>query len=75
MVKNVLNMILWHPKMNIKYCKITYLHRGSQGDLKSIDGRHIDGLERGFLILNDNKQIPLHRIVKIEYEERIIWMK
>ena len=75
MVKNVLDMILWHPKMEIKKCKITYVHRGSKGNLKTIEGSHITKLERGFLILDEGTQIPCHRIVKIECNNEIIWNK
>ncbi|MBM4240997.1 MAG: DUF504 domain-containing protein [Euryarchaeota archaeon] len=75
MAKNILDMVIWHPEMEIGRCEITYLHRGSPGNLKSVDGYMIDRLERGFLILNDGTQIPFHRIVKIEYDEDIIWKK
>jgi uncharacterized protein len=75
MAKNVIDMILWHPKMEIKKCKITYVHRGAPGNLKTIAGEQISKLERGFLILNDNTQIPCHRLVKIECNGKIIWNK
>jgi len=75
MVKNILDMILWHPKMEIEKCKITYVHRGAKGNLKTIEGSHINKLERGFLILDEGTQIPCHRIIKIECNNEIIWNK
>lgn len=75
MAKNVLDMILWHPKMEIKNCKITYVHRGAPGNLKTISGNQINYLERGFLILNDYTQIPCHRIIKIECNNKLTWHK
>ncbi len=75
MAKNVLDMILWHPKMDIKESKITYIHRGTKGNLKTIEGDQINRLERGFLILDEEKQIPYHRIIRIEYKDEIIWNK
>ena len=75
MAKNVLDMILWHPDMDIKLSKITYIHRGAKGNLKTIEGQHITKLERGFLILDEETQIPYHRIIKIEYNGTIIWSK
>ena len=62
MAKNILNMVLWHPRMKINQAKISYIHRGAPGNLKTIKGSFIDRLENGFLILNDGTQIPFHRI-------------
>ena len=63
MVKNVLDMILWHPEMEIEKCKITYVHRGAPGNLKTIEGSCISKLERGYLIIKDGTQNPCHRII------------
>lgn len=75
MAKNVLNMILWHPEMDVKKCSVTYVHRGAPGNLKKISCRRINNLERGFLILDDETQIPCHRILKIEYDNHLMWNK
>jgi len=75
MAKNILDMILWHPEMDIRKCNITYIHRGAPGNLKKIACSRISSLERGFLILDDETQIPCHRIVKIEYDDQILWNK
>jgi uncharacterized protein (UPF0248 family) len=75
MAKNVLNMILWHPEMDIDKCNITYVHRGAPGNLKKISCSRINNLERGFLIFDDETQIPCHRIVKIEYNNQVMWNK
>jgi len=75
MAKNILNMIIWHPEMETKKCRITYVHRGMPGNLKTIEGILIDKLEQGFLMLKDGAQIPYHRIVRIEYKNEIIYGK
>ncbi len=75
MAKNVLDMIFWHPEMDIKLSKITYVHRGSKGNLKTIKGDRINRLERGFLILDEDTQIPYHRIIKIQYKDKLLWNK
>jgi uncharacterized protein (UPF0248 family) len=75
MARHIINMILWHPEMDINEIKITYIHRGAPGDLKKINGNSIKRVERGFLILNDGNQIPYHRIVKIEINNKILWKK
>lgn len=75
MAKNILNMILWHPKMKISRSKISYIHRGARGNIKTIEGFLIDRLENGFIILKNGNQIPFHRIIKIEYNNKVIWSK
>ena len=75
MAKNILNMVLWHPKMKIDQVKISYIHRGAPGNLKTIKGSFIDRLENGFLILNDGAQIPFHRIIKIEYNDKTLYIR
>jgi uncharacterized protein (UPF0248 family) len=75
MARNIINMILWHPEMDINEIEITYIHRGAPGDLKKINGNSLERVERGFLILNEGTQIPYHRIVKIEINNKILWKK
>lgn len=75
MAKSILDMILWHPEMDVKQSKITYIHRGTKGNLKTINGNQINKLERGFLVLDHETQIPYHRIIKIEYKDKLIWKK
>ena len=75
MARHIINMILWHPEMEINEIKITYIHRGAPGDLKKINGNSLKRVERGFLILSDGTQIPYHRIVKIEINNKILWKK
>ncbi len=72
MAKNILNMILWHPEMRIDQAEISYIHRGAPGNLKTINGSFIDRMENGFLILNDGTQIPFHRIIKIDYNDKTL---
>lgn len=75
MAKNILNMILWHPEMDVEKIRITYVHRGARGNLKTISGSSIESLEGGFLILNEGTHIPYHRIVKIESDKKVLWKK
>ena len=75
MAKNILNMVFWHPEMEIDHTKVSYIHRGAPGNIKKISGTSIERIDNGFLVLNDEKQIPFHRIIKIEYEDKLIWKK
>jgi uncharacterized protein (UPF0248 family) len=75
MARNIINMILWHPDMEITETKITYIHRGAPKNLKTINGESIVRLEMGFLILKEDTQIPFHKIVKITNNNKILWKK
>lgn len=44
-------------------------------NIKTIDGDRIKKVERGFLILDDDTQIPHHRIMEIMCNDRIMWRK
>ena len=73
--KKHIEYVLWHPRMSIDHAKICYIHRGAPGNLKTIKGSFIDRLENGFLILNDGTQIPFHRIIKIEYNDKPLYIR
>jgi uncharacterized protein (UPF0248 family) len=75
MAKRYLDMLLWHPEKNINNCLITYKHRGIKGNLKTIPGSSILSLRGGFIILEDEKQIPCHRIIRIKCDNKILWEK
>jgi len=75
MAKRILDMLRWHPEMNMENCRVTYLHRGSVGNLKTIPATNIQTLEGGFMIMFDGTMVPYHRIVKIECDNRVIWKK
>ena len=62
MAKNVLDLLMWHPKWDIEECVISYVHRGAQRNLKTINGSEISRLERGFIILKDGRSIPCHQM-------------
>ena len=61
--------------MDFNKCQITYEHRGAPGNIKNIECSRVSGLERGFLILDDETHIPCHRIIKIIYKDKLIWNK
>lgn len=75
MARTIINMILWHPDMEITETKITYIHRGAPENLKTINGDSFVRFERGFIILKEDTQIPFHRIVKITNNNKILWKK
>ncbi|ADP78012.1 Protein of unknown function DUF504 [Methanothermus fervidus DSM 2088] len=72
MAQNIINMLKWHPKYDLSNCKITYIHRGSPGNLKTIKGSEIKNIDRGFIILKNDVAIPYHRIVKVQCKN-FVW--
>jgi uncharacterized protein len=75
MARTIINLILWHPEIQISETQITYIHRGVQGNLKKISGESIERVDRGFLILKEGTQIPFHRIIKIENNDKVLWKR
>ncbi|GAB6055331.1 DUF504 domain-containing protein [Methanobacterium movens] len=75
MAKSILNLLMWHPEKKLSTCKITYIHRGSPYNLKTVPGSKIKKIEKGFLVLKEDIQIPYHRIIKIECPDKLIWKK
>lgn len=63
------------PKMEKEKCQVTYSHRGSLGNIKTIPFDFIERLEGGFIVMVDGGMVPYHRIIKIECEGNIIWKK
>lgn len=75
MAKNILDLLFWHPNKEIDNTIISYIHRGATGNIKTITGDEIKRIEKGFLVLQDDIYIPLHRIIKIEYNQNLVWKK
>lgn len=74
--RDILNEIKWRFDPN--RCRVHYIHRGAPGDVMIIDGSAIKKIERSFMILKGDTQdvyIPLHRILKIEYDGRPVYSK
>ncbi|MCJ2513772.1 MAG: DUF504 domain-containing protein [Candidatus Thermoplasmatota archaeon] len=68
----ILNQIKWTEKFDLKKIIIYYLHRGAPGNTKSIYGKEIKLIGKSF-IETYSAFIPYHRILKIEYDRRIIF--
>jgi uncharacterized protein (UPF0248 family) len=75
LARRILDMLKWHPKMNLEECQVTYLHRGHGSNLKTIPATDIQRLEGGFMIMFDGSMVPYHRVIKIECDNNIIWKK
>lgn len=74
--RDLFNEIKW--RFNLSRCKIYYIHRGALGDVKIVEGSDIKKIDRSFLVLEgvvDDVYIPYHRILRIEFNNHIIFDK
>ncbi|SNQ60224.1 DUF504 domain-containing protein [Candidatus Methanoperedens nitratireducens] len=70
----LLNEIKW--KSDLHRCRVYYIHRGAPGNIKAVEGSAIRTIDRAFLILEGEPHevyIPYHRIVRIDYDDKIIF--
>ena len=73
--RELLNEIKWTGK-DLSKCKIYYINRGFPDDTAVVEGGQIIKIDRGFLILEGipyEKYIPYHRIIKMEYGDKVIF--
>ena len=76
--KEVLNELKWHPKKSLNSVVITFIHRGAEGDRKTILGREILSIGNSFFsYTSENREtyIPYHRIVEIRNDNVVLWSK
>lgn len=75
--RDILNEVKWKGGYGLSKCTVYYINRGSPNDIGIVSGRQI--IEIGsFLILEGypyESYIPFHRIVKIEYDDIVIFEK
>jgi uncharacterized protein len=69
-LRHLLNKIKW--TQNLENVTIWYRNRGSPNNMKSISGNQIIKIDISFLE-TPSASIPYHRILKIIYDEHIIF--
>ncbi len=72
--RDIFNEIKW--RFDLSKCRFNYIHRGAPGDVRVVDGKAIKAIEKSFLILAgtvDDVYLPYHRILRIEFDDRIIF--
>ena len=67
-----LNEIKWTK--DLKKAEIWYIHRGAPNNTKKISGVDIVNIGKSFFD-TENASIPYHRIIKIFYENEIIFIR
>lgn len=73
-----LNRLKWTERLS--GAKITIIHRGAPNNQKLILGKNITEIKKGhFMYLDDETgdetYIPMHRILSIELEGKVLWKK
>lgn len=72
--REVLNRLRWKEGESLSDAVIWYVHRGAPGDFQKISGAQIVALGKGFFDTAD-ATIPYHRILKIEHNGSILFLK
>jgi uncharacterized protein (UPF0248 family) len=73
--KKHIEYVLWHPRMSIDHAKISYIHRGAPGNLKTIKGCFVDQIGKWVLDTKRWNSNPFHRIIKIEYNDKPLYIR
>lgn len=71
-IREILNEIKWRRRYDLNSVRIFYIHRGAPNDIKEISGDDITSIQKTFLEIDDT-MIPHHRIMKIIYEDSILF--
>ena len=72
--REILNKLKWRQDFNLDNAEIWYVHRGAPNDTKIISGKEIIDLEKSFM-KTTSAMIPYHRIFKIKYKEKFIFIR
>ncbi len=72
--RQILNKLKWTVGESLDEATIWYLHRGAPGNRLGLSGSMITSLEKGFFE-TDDAVIPYHRILRIEYRDKVIFDK
>ena len=75
MVFQVLNRLKWTGRLG--YAEVTFVHRGAPGDIKTISGKNITEVRKGYMVYSNLEEtvIPLHRIVEVRVSGEVVWRK
>ena len=72
--RDILNELKWKDDFSLDDAEIQYIHRGAPNDTKTISGTQITNLEKSFM-QTESAMIPYHRIIKITYKNKTIFIR
>ncbi|MBP2145056.1 uncharacterized protein (UPF0248 family) [Methanofollis sp. W23] len=70
--------LLHDPSYDFDEVEVAYLDRGAPEDRSTVRGSEIRAIERGhFIVCVRGKEtfIPLHRLLEIRYQGRLMWAR
>lgn len=75
MVYNTLNRIKWTGKLD--NCEVVIVHRNSADNKKTIKGRNITEIKKGYFLYKNTREIyiPMHRILEVRLHGKIVWKR
>jgi hypothetical protein len=81
-LREVLNKIFWDKRLNVEDYVLTFIHRGVEGDKKTISCKSIIKVGRSWFIYRSTKNmgevfIPYHRVLEIKNIKtgKVLWKK
>ena len=72
--REILNNLKWNSEFDINCVEVWYVHRGAPKDTKIISGKEIVSLDKSFMHIK-SAPIPYHRIFKIIYKKKVIFLR
>jgi len=75
LVSEVLKEIWWRDDRDFSLVKIEYIHRGAPGDVMEVPGTVVATLEKSFFVLDGDTSIPYHRIIRVDYGEKTVFLR
>jgi uncharacterized protein (UPF0248 family) len=72
--RDVLNRLKWDAGLpHLEGVAIRYRHRGAPDDEAVLQGKDVLEVGRSFLDLPEGGRLPMHRILRIEVDGRVVW--
>ncbi|HEC76214.1 MAG TPA: DUF504 domain-containing protein [Thermoplasmatales archaeon] len=74
MISDLLNKMKWHHEYEFEKVTIFFVSRGMPNNQDFVTGKEIKNIGEKFLE-TEKGYIPYHRIIKIEYEGKVIYSR
>ncbi len=74
MVRKTLNEYKWRPDTDFSKIVVYYIDRLRPEGYATLTGDEIEDLGTMFIFTRDG-MIPYHRVMKIEYDGKVIWTR
>jgi hypothetical protein len=73
-IETLLNQLRWDRRFDFAKVQVWFVHRGGAGDAAYVNGNNIHRIGSVFLETTHGP-VPLHRIIKIEYDGKSIFTR